>query len=73
MLPSDDDVSDDSSGHETPASTSSRQDLDADDGEKKKKKTKGKRKEKKKKLKKKTEDLVDEPEKKTKKRFNLLR
>ncbi|KAM4710757.1 par-3 family cell polarity regulator beta a isoform 2-T2 [Anableps anableps] len=70
----DDDMSDYSSGHETPASTSSRQDLDADDGGKKKKTTKGKKKEKKGKAKKKTEDLVDEPEKKSKKKgFNLLR
>ncbi|XP_038136556.1 par-3 family cell polarity regulator beta a isoform X1 [Cyprinodon tularosa] len=68
----DDDVSDGSSGHETPASTSSRQDLDADDG-KKKKKTKAK-KGKKLKGKKKTEDSVNEPEKKSKKKgFTLLR
>lgn len=69
----DDDMSDYSSGHETPASTSSRQDLDVDEG-KKKKKTKAKKKEKKNKAKKRTEDSVDDPEKKpNKKRFNLLR
>lgn len=43
---SDDDFSEQSSGHETPASSSSRQDLDAEEG-KQKKKTKGKKKEKK--------------------------
>ncbi|KAM6893471.1 par-3 family cell polarity regulator beta a [Xenentodon cancila] len=68
----DDDMSDHSSGHDTPASTSSRQGPDADDGDKKKKKTKGK-KEKKLKGKKKTENSVEELDKKTKKRFGLLR
>ncbi|XP_041834486.1 par-3 family cell polarity regulator beta a isoform X2 [Melanotaenia boesemani] len=69
----DDDMSDHSSGHETPASTSSRQELDADDG-KKKKKTKGKKKEKKIKGKKKTEDSAEDPEKKSKKKgFGILR
>nr|XP_054599110.1 par-3 family cell polarity regulator beta a isoform X2 [Nothobranchius furzeri] len=69
----DDDLSEYSSGNETPASTSSRQDLDEDDG-KKKKKTKGKKKEKKIKGKKKTEDSGDDLEKKTKKKgFGLLR
>ncbi|CAK6962492.1 par-3 family cell polarity regulator beta a [Scomber scombrus] len=69
----DDDLSEQSSGHETPASSSSRQGLDADDG-KKKKKTKGKKKEKKSKGKKKTEDTADDMEKKTKKKgFGLLR
>uniref|UniRef100_A0A3P9MDY4 PDZ domain-containing protein n=1 Tax=Oryzias latipes TaxID=8090 RepID=A0A3P9MDY4_ORYLA len=69
----DDDGSDQSSGHETPASSSSRQDLDADEG-KKKKKTKGKKKEKKSKGKKKAEDSGDELEKKPKKKgFGILR
>uniref|UniRef100_A0A8C7YE05 PDZ domain-containing protein n=1 Tax=Oryzias sinensis TaxID=183150 RepID=A0A8C7YE05_9TELE len=69
----DDDGSDQSSGHETPASSSSRQDLDADEG-KKKKKTKGKKKEKKNKGKKKAEDSGDELEKKPKKKgFGILR
>lgn len=69
----DDDMSDHSSGHETQASTSSRNDLDADDG-KKKKKTKGKKKEKKTKPKKKSEDSLEERDKKTKKKgFGLLR
>ncbi|XP_059184214.1 par-3 family cell polarity regulator beta a [Centropristis striata] len=68
----DDDLSEHSSGHETPASSSSRHGLDVDDG-KKKKKTKGK-KNKKNKTKKKTDDSVDDPEKKTKKKgFGLLR
>ncbi|KAM4537845.1 par-3 family cell polarity regulator beta a isoform 2-T3 [Fundulus diaphanus] len=62
----DDDLSDNSSGHETPASTSSRQELDVDDG-KKKKKTKGKKTEKKPKGKKTTEELEDRPRKKPKK------
>lgn len=70
---SDDDLSERSSGHETPASGSSRQDLDAEDG-KKKKKTKGKKKEKKSKGKKKTDHSVEDLEKKTKKKgFGLLR
>ncbi|XP_024150100.1 par-3 family cell polarity regulator beta a [Oryzias melastigma] len=69
----DDDGSDQSSGHETPASSSSRQDLDADEG-KKKKKTKGKKKEKKSKGKKKGEDSGDDLEKKPKKKgFGILR
>lgn len=70
---SDDDLSEQSSGHETPASGSSRQGLDAEDG-KKKKKTKGKKKEKKSKGKKKADEPVEDPEKKTKRRgFGLLR
>ncbi|KAM4560130.1 par-3 family cell polarity regulator beta a isoform 2-T2 [Odontesthes bonariensis] len=71
----DDDMSDQSSGHETPASTSSRQELDEDDGKKKKKKkTKAKKKDKKTKGKKKTDDSVEDLEKKTKKKgFGLLR
>lgn len=69
----DDDLSDHSSGHETPASTSSRNDLDADDTKQKKKKTKGKKKEKKTKPKKKNEEAPDEQEKKKKKGFGLLR
>nr|XP_046238209.1 par-3 family cell polarity regulator beta a isoform X2 [Scatophagus argus] len=69
----DDDLSEQSSGHETPVSGSSHQGLDAEDG-KKKKKSKGKKKEKKSKGKKKTDDSVDDPEKKTKKKgFGLLR
>lgn len=72
LSPSDDDMSEQSSGQETPASSSSRQDLDVLDG-KKKKKTKAK-KEKKSKGKKKGEDSVEDPEKKTKKKgFTLLR
>uniref|UniRef100_A0A3Q3BAE3 Partitioning defective 3 homolog B n=1 Tax=Kryptolebias marmoratus TaxID=37003 RepID=A0A3Q3BAE3_KRYMA len=69
----DDDASDYSSGNETQASTSSRQDLDEE--KKVTKKTKGKKKkEKKSKGKKKAEDSGDELEKKTKKRgFGLLR
>uniref|UniRef100_A0A8C2ZPG3 PDZ domain-containing protein n=2 Tax=Cyclopterus lumpus TaxID=8103 RepID=A0A8C2ZPG3_CYCLU len=65
----DDDLSDRSSGCETPASSSSRQGLDEEEGKKKKKKTKGKKKEKKSKGK-----TVDDAEKKTKKKgFGLLR
>ncbi|XP_034720606.1 par-3 family cell polarity regulator beta a isoform X2 [Etheostoma cragini] len=72
--PSEDDMSEESSGLETPASGSSRQDLDIEDGKTEKKKTKGKKKEKKSKGKKKIEDSVDDPEKKTKKKgFGLLR
>ncbi|KAM3585463.1 uncharacterized protein V6R79_018086 [Siganus canaliculatus] len=68
----DDDVSEQSSGHETPVSSSSRQGLDVDDGKKKKKK--GKKNEKKSKGKKKTDDSVDDLEKKNKKKgFGLLR
>ncbi|XP_056883337.1 par-3 family cell polarity regulator beta a isoform X3 [Takifugu flavidus] len=68
----DDDFSEHSSGHETPVSSSSRQDLDAEEG--KKKKTKGKKKEKKSKGKKKTDEAVEDTEKKTKKKgFTLLR
>ncbi|XP_008280131.1 partitioning defective 3 homolog B-like [Stegastes partitus] len=68
----DDDLSEHSSGHETPASSSSRQGLDEDG--KKKKKTKPKKKEKKVKGKKKAEDSVDDQEKKTKRKgFGLLR
>ncbi|KAL6115435.1 pard3b [Pungitius sinensis] len=71
----DDDLTDRSSGCETPASGSSRQDLDMDDGkQQQKKKTKGKKKEKKSKGRKKVDDPVDEAEKKTKKKgFGLLR
>lgn len=61
-----------SSGHETTASTSSRQGLDAEDG-KKKKKAKDRKKDKKLKGKKK-DDSVDDLEKKTKRKgFPLLR
>ncbi|XP_060888365.1 par-3 family cell polarity regulator beta a isoform X2 [Labrus mixtus] len=68
----DDDFSEQSSGQETPASSSSRYGLDAEDGDKKKKKTKGKKKEKKPKGKK--NDSAEDFEKKTKKKgFNLLR
>ncbi|XP_060716097.1 par-3 family cell polarity regulator beta a isoform X1 [Tachysurus vachellii] len=64
-----DDYSEDSSGRDTPASSSSRQELE--DGGKDKKKTK-KKKEKKTKTKKK--DDADDPDKKTKKKgFGLLR
>lgn len=64
------DYSEDSSGRETPASGSSRQELE-DGGKDKKKKTK-KKKEKKTKTKKK--DDTDDPDKKTKKKgFVLLR
>ncbi|XP_065807874.1 par-3 family cell polarity regulator beta a isoform X1 [Labrus bergylta] len=70
----DDDFSEQSSGQETPASSSSRYGLDAEDGDTKKKKTKGKKKEKKPKGKKKTDDSAEDFEKKTKKKgFNLLR
>ena len=66
-------MSEQSSGHETPVSSSSRQGLDAEDG-KKKKKNKGKKKEKKTKGKKKADDSVEDLEKKTKKKgFGLLR
>ncbi|XP_023249094.1 partitioning defective 3 homolog B-like isoform X1 [Seriola lalandi dorsalis] len=69
----DDDLSEQSSGHETPASSSSRQGLDADDG-KKKKKPKDRKKDKKIKGKKKTDDSVEDLDKKTKKKgFGLLR
>lgn len=73
MFPSpDDDLSEHSSGHETPASSSSRQDLDAEEG--KKKKTKGKKKDKKSKGKKKPDESVEDAEKKTKRKgFALLR
>ncbi|XP_053272788.1 par-3 family cell polarity regulator beta a [Pleuronectes platessa] len=68
----DDDLSEQSSGHETPASSSSRQDLDAEDDTKKK--TKGKKKEKKSKGKKKADNAAEDPDKKTKKKgFGLLR
>lgn len=71
---SDDDMSEHSSGHETPASSSSRQDLDADDGKKKKKKDERKKKEKKTKGRKKSLDSVEDTEKKTKKKgFGILR
>ncbi|XP_029928977.1 par-3 family cell polarity regulator beta a [Myripristis murdjan] len=69
----DDDLSEQSSGRDTPASGSSRQGLDTDDG-KKKKKGKPKKKEKKGKGKKKTEDSSEDLEKKTKRKgFGLLR
>ncbi|KAM4602177.1 par-3 family cell polarity regulator beta a [Polymixia lowei] len=68
----DDDLSEQSSGRDTPASSSSRQGLDTEDGKKKKKK--GKKKEKKSKGKKKSEESTEELEKKTKKKgFGLLR
>lgn len=67
----DDDLSEQSSGHETPISSLPRPGLDAEDG--KKKKTKAK-KEKKSKGKKKTDNSVEDLEKKTKKKgFALLR
>ncbi|XP_034033265.1 partitioning defective 3 homolog B-like isoform X2 [Thalassophryne amazonica] len=67
----DDDLSEQSSGQDTPASSSSRQDLDADDG---KKKPVGKKKEKKGKGKKKADDSLEDLEKKTKKKgFGILR
>ncbi|KAM9334419.1 par-3 family cell polarity regulator beta a [Symphorus nematophorus] len=69
----DDDLSEQSSGLETPVSSSSRQGLDVDDGNKKKK-TKAKKKEKKVKGKKKTDDSAEDLEKKTKRKgFGLLR
>ncbi|XP_037124365.1 partitioning defective 3 homolog B-like [Syngnathus acus] len=65
----DDDQSEVSSGHETPVSSSSRQDLDAEDLTIRKKV-----KEKKSKGKKRSEDATDDMEKKTKKKgFGLLR
>uniref|UniRef100_A0A8D2ZZG1 PDZ domain-containing protein n=1 Tax=Scophthalmus maximus TaxID=52904 RepID=A0A8D2ZZG1_SCOMX len=68
----DDDLSGQSSGHETAASGSSRHGLDAEDGSKKK--TKGKKKEKKSKGKKKTDHSLEDPDKKPKKKgFALLR
>ncbi|XP_035006506.2 par-3 family cell polarity regulator beta a isoform X1 [Hippoglossus stenolepis] len=68
----DDDLSEQSSGHETPASSSSRQGLDAEDDTNKK--TKGKKKEKKSKGKKKADNAAEDPDKKTKKKgFGLLR
>lgn len=71
-LPSDEDLSGQSSGHETAASGSSRHGLDAEDGSKKK--TKGKKKEKKSKGKKKTDHSLEDPDKKPKKKgFALLR
>ncbi|XP_055733926.1 partitioning defective 3 homolog B-like isoform X1 [Salvelinus fontinalis] len=72
----DDDLSDQSSGRDTPASGSSRQGVGeaTEERKDKKKKTKGKKKEKQSKGKKISED-VDEPDKKTKKKkgFGLLR
>ncbi|XP_028985382.1 par-3 family cell polarity regulator beta a isoform X2 [Betta splendens] len=68
----DDDVSEQSSGCETPVSSSSRQDLTADDG-KKKKKNALKKKEKKSKGKKKSESVEDLEKKGKKKGFALLR
>ncbi|XP_054649462.1 par-3 family cell polarity regulator beta a isoform X2 [Dunckerocampus dactyliophorus] len=69
----DDDPSEQSSGHETPASGSSRQDLDVEDGTKRKK-VNGRKQEKKSKGKKKREEAAEDADKKTKKRgFALLR
>ncbi|XP_061654790.1 par-3 family cell polarity regulator beta a isoform X3 [Phyllopteryx taeniolatus] len=69
----DDDMSELSSGHETPASSSSRQDLDIEDV-KKQKKVSGKKQEKKTKGIKRSEDAANDMEKKTKKKgFALLR
>nr|XP_057906725.1 par-3 family cell polarity regulator beta a isoform X2 [Doryrhamphus excisus] len=73
--PSEDDdyPSEQSSGHETPASGSSRQDLDVEDGAKRKK-VNGRKQEKKSKGKKKREETADDVDKKTKKKgFGLLR
>lgn len=70
---SDDDLSEQSSGRETPASSSSRQDLDVDEGKKKKKKNALKKKEKKSKGKKKSESVEDLEKKTKKKGFGLLR
>uniref|UniRef100_A0A8C9S5Y9 Par-3 family cell polarity regulator beta b n=1 Tax=Scleropages formosus TaxID=113540 RepID=A0A8C9S5Y9_SCLFO len=75
----DDELSDQSSGRETPASGSSRQGLgDTDDGKKDKKKSKGKKKDKskgkgKERDKKKLEDLEESDKKTKKKGFTLLR
>lgn len=70
---SDDDLSEVSSGRDTPVSGSSRQGLDTEDGKKEKKK-RGKKKEKKTKGKKKTDEAAEDPEKKTRKKgFGLLR
>ncbi|CDQ73370.1 unnamed protein product [Oncorhynchus mykiss] len=73
--PEDDDLSEQSSGRETPVSGSSRQDQIESEAGKKKKKTKGKKKEKKskEKVKKKTEDSEDQEKKAKKKGFGLLR
>ncbi|XP_077407644.1 par-3 family cell polarity regulator beta a isoform X1 [Vanacampus margaritifer] len=69
----DDDPSEFSSGHETPVSSSSRQDLDVEDV-RMRKKVNGKKQEKKSKGKKRSEDAVEDMEKKTKKKgFALLR
>lgn len=75
ILPSsDDDLSEQSSGCETPASSSSRHDLDADEGKKKKKKKNAlKKKEKKSKGKKKSQSVEDLEKKTKKKGFGLLR
>ncbi|XP_026157654.1 par-3 family cell polarity regulator beta a isoform X2 [Mastacembelus armatus] len=68
----DDDLSEQSSGQETPASTLSRQGLDIEDGKKKKKNKE--KKVKKSKGKKKTDNSVEDVEKKNKKKgFGLLR
>ncbi|XP_077407650.1 par-3 family cell polarity regulator beta a isoform X2 [Vanacampus margaritifer] len=68
----DDDPSEFSSGHETPVSSSSRQDLDVEDV-RMRKKVNGKKQEKKSKGKKRSEDAVEDMEKKTKKKgFALL-
>ncbi|KAM8873072.1 par-3 family cell polarity regulator beta a isoform 1-T1 [Synchiropus picturatus] len=67
----DDDMSEQSSGHETAASSSSRQGLDEDNGPKKK--VKGKKKDKKLKGKKKLDAPGEDLEKKTKKKFGILR
>ncbi|XP_020338288.1 par-3 family cell polarity regulator beta a isoform X1 [Oncorhynchus kisutch] len=73
--PEDDDLSEQSSGRDTPVSGSSRQDQIESEAGKKKKKTKGKKKEKKskEKVKKKTEDSEDQEKKAKKKGFGLLR
>uniref|UniRef100_A0AAZ3PUY3 PDZ domain-containing protein n=1 Tax=Oncorhynchus tshawytscha TaxID=74940 RepID=A0AAZ3PUY3_ONCTS len=70
-----DDLSEQSSGRDTPVSGSSRQDQIESEAGKKKKKTKGKKKEKKskEKVKKKTEDSEDQEKKAKKKGFGLLR
>ncbi|XP_077472748.1 par-3 family cell polarity regulator beta a isoform X2 [Stigmatopora argus] len=69
----DDDHSEQSSGRETPASGSSRQDLDVEDG-KKPKAANGRKREKKSKGKKRREDGAEDAEKKSRKKgFGLLR
>ncbi|XP_061659662.1 par-3 family cell polarity regulator beta a isoform X2 [Syngnathoides biaculeatus] len=68
----DDDLSELSSGHETPASTSSRQDIDVENV-KEQKKVNGKKQRKKSKGIKRSEDSADDMEKTKKKAFALLR